>query len=75
MIKYTELEEVLHTLPPVAQKELLEFISYLQYKHRPDQAGSVVKLGGLWADVDFDVTDEDVRALRRQVTLQLANEA
>ncbi len=31
----------------------------------------VVQLGGLWADLDWNVSDEDVRALRRQVTNQL----
>jgi hypothetical protein len=75
MIEYPELEKVIDSLPPVAQKELLDFVSYLRYKHHLDQGGTVVKLGGLWADVDFDVSDEDVRTLRRQLTLQLASKA
>lgn len=73
MIEYRELEKVLHALPPAAQEELLSFVSYLQYKHQHDQAGPVVKLGGLWANVNFDVSDQDVRTLRHQLTLQLAN--
>jgi hypothetical protein len=73
MIEYPELEKVIDNLPPAAQQELLDFVRYLRYKHHLDQAGPVVKLGGLWADVDFDVSDEDVRALRRQLTLQLAS--
>ena len=72
MIEYPELEQVIDSLPPVAYRELLNFVSYLRYKHRLDQAGPVVRLGGLWADLDFDVSDEDVRNLRRQLTLQLA---
>lgn len=74
MSKYPELEELVHSLPPVAKRELLDFVGYLQYKHQLDKSGPVVKLGGLWADVDFDVTDQDVRSLRQQVTLQLVNE-
>jgi hypothetical protein len=50
----------------------ISFVSYLQYKHQHDQAGPVVKLGGLWANVNFDVSDQDVRTLRHQLTLQLA---
>ena len=73
MIKYPELEKTIESLPPPAQRELAEFIGYLQYKHRLDPSGEVVKLGGLWADIDFDVTDEDVRALRQQVSRQLAD--
>lgn len=73
MIKYTELEKTIEAFPPPAQKELDDFIGYLRYKHRLDPSGQVVKLGGLWADIDFDVTDEDIRTLRQQVTRQLAS--
>ena len=73
MIKYPELAKAIDALPPTAQKELLEFIDYLQYKHHLDPSGQVEKLGGLWADTDFDVTDEDVRALRQRVTRQLVD--
>lgn len=75
MIKYSELEKKIQALPPPAQKELADFIGYLQYKHRLDPSGQVVKLAGLWADIGFDVTDDDVRALRQQVTQQLADKA
>ena len=73
MIKYPELAETIGALPPTAQKELVDFIGYLQYKHRLDRSGQEVKLGGLWAGIDFDVTDEDVRTLRQQVTRQLSD--
>ena len=73
MSKYRDLDKVIHALPPVAQKELADFLDYLQYKHRLEQSGPVVKLGGLWADIDFDVTDEDVRKLRQRVSRQLAD--
>ena len=73
MIKYPELAKTIDALPPAAQKELLDFIDYLQYKHHLDPSGQVVELGGLWADIDFDVTDEDVRTLRQQVTRQLVD--
>jgi hypothetical protein len=73
MSKYRELDEVIRTLPPVAQRELADFVDYLQYKHRLEQSGPVVTLGGLWADIDFDVTDEDVRNLRQQVSRRLAD--
>lgn len=71
MLKDSELEKKIQALPPNARKELLDFIGYLQYKHQLDPFGQVVKLGGLWCDIDFDVTDEDIRALRRQVSRQL----
>ena len=73
MNKYPELEKTIDALPPTAQKELADFVDYLQYKHRLDESGQVVELGGLWADIDFDVTDDDVRALRQKVTRQLGD--
>jgi hypothetical protein len=71
MNKYPELESALRTLPPAAHKELLDFLGYLQYKYRLDESRPVVRLGGLWADIEFDVTDDDVRALRRRVSRQV----
>ena len=73
MIKDPELEKASDALPPTAQKELVDFTGYLQYEHRRDQTDQVVRLGGLWADIDSDVTDEDVRAVRQNVTRQLAD--
>ncbi len=71
MIKYPEFESALRTLPPAAHKELLDFLGYLRYKYRLDEPRSVVRLGGLWADIEFDVTDDDVRALRQRVSHQV----
>jgi hypothetical protein len=71
MPKKPDLEKTIEALPPVAQKELVDFIGYLQYKHQLGAPAKVVKLGGLWADISFDVTDEDIRTLRQKVTGQL----
>lgn len=65
------VEERVNSLPPVAQGELIHFLNYLEYKYRTERPGDVVKLGGLWSNVEFDVGDEDVRALRQAVTAQL----
>ena len=73
MSTYHELDKVIRALPPVAQKELTDFVNYLRFKHHLDPPGPVVKLGGLWADIDFDVTDDVVRSLRRRTSRQLAH--
>ena len=70
MVKYPELESALRTLPPAARRELLDFLGYLQYKYRIDASRPVVCLGGLWADIEFNVTDDNVRALRQRVSRQ-----
>jgi hypothetical protein len=71
MMALNEIEQVVLGLPPAAQRELQDFVDYLRHKYRADVKQQVAQLRGLWADVDFDVSDEDVRALRRKVTNQL----
>lgn len=71
MAEMVELEQLVHTWPPAARKELLEFVAYLQHKYSAGGPREVIKLGGLWADIPLDVTDQDVRALRQKVTYQL----
>ncbi|MCA9994767.1 MAG: DUF2281 domain-containing protein [Anaerolineales bacterium] len=60
------IEHQLDTLPLDAQTELLEFISYLQFKYTHTKKETAV-LKGLWADVHLDVSQEDIRLLRQQV--------
>jgi hypothetical protein len=73
MIGYPELEKAIEALPPAARKELLDFLGYLRHKHRSARPGQLATLGGLWADIEFDVTEEDVRALRRRVGRELVD--
>jgi len=64
------LQEVIDTLPPSAQEELVHFINYLQYKYsNPERA--VLSLGGLWSDIDFDITLEEVRHVREETSAYL----
>jgi len=65
-------EELRRAVARLSREQLVEvmhFIEYLQYR---DQARRderrIVALEGLWKDVPFDITHDDVRALRRQVT-------
>ena len=58
-------------LPPESFEELTHFLDFLKFKYQVQQARKVVALGGLWKDLDFDVTDAEVRALRQRVTAQL----
>ena len=71
MLESNEIEQAVRNLPPQARKELWHFVDFLQHKYQADRPKEVVQLGGLWADLDWNVSDEDVRALRRQVTNQL----
>ncbi|MDM8557687.1 hypothetical protein [Candidatus Parabeggiatoa sp. HSG14] len=50
--------------------ELINFVNYLKYRDGLKTTNKPVRLEGLWEDIHFDVTDEDVRALRQQLTQQ-----
>lgn len=67
--------QALNELPSKGLDELLQFLDYLRYKHKAEQERKVVVLKGLWADIPFDVTDQDVRRLRQQVSAQLLRKA
>jgi len=67
-----QLYQEVKWLSSKSMAELLNFVSYLKY--RDDQKITnqppPVRLEGLWEAISFDVTDEDVRALRQQFTKQ-----
>ena len=68
---YQSIEE----LPPEGVEELAHFIDSLRLRYRIQKPRKVVALGGLWEGLEFDVTDEDVRALRQRVTKQALERA
>lgn len=55
----------LRTLPEDKQRQLLRFIESLQPS--PDLSGSRARLKGLWSDLSIDLTEEDIRAARREM--------
>jgi len=50
--------------------ELLNFVSYIKHRDSLKSTNQPVRLEGLWETIPFDVTDEDVRTLRQQLTKQ-----
>ena len=60
--------QLLETLPPAGLSELRTFLEYLRFKYSPARHARVVALEGLWESIPFDISDEDVRALRRNPT-------
>lgn len=66
-----KVRQTIEKLPPEGLEELSRFLDFLKSKYQPERPRKVAALGGLWKDLDFDVTDADVRALRRQVTAHL----
>ena len=69
-------EQILQTLDELPEESLVEvsqFLDFLKFKAEKSSVSPkrVVKLGGLWEEIPFDVTDGEVRALRRAVTHRL----
>jgi len=60
--------QAIEILPPQGLNELNQFLDYLKYKYRAERGTKIVALGGMWRNLPFDVTDEEVRTLRRRVT-------
>lgn len=70
-----KIYQMLDSLPHQGLKELGQFLDFLNYKYQAGKEANVVSLGGIWQEIAFDVSDEEVRALRRQVTDALLSKA
>ncbi|NJK70522.1 MAG: DUF2281 domain-containing protein [Microcoleus sp. SU_5_3] len=57
--------EKLRTLPPERQQEVLDFAEFLQQKTLIKQPLKSVK--GMWANLDIDITEEDIAQARREM--------
>ncbi len=57
--------EKLRDLPPEKQKEVLEFVDSLKDKEGAKKPRR--SLRGLWADMDFHITEEDIAEARREM--------
>ncbi|MGH9795362.1 MAG: hypothetical protein ACRD5G_11355 [Candidatus Acidiferrales bacterium] len=57
--------EKLRELPPEKQKEVLEFAESLKKTNGPPK--SLRSLEGLWADLDINITEEDIAEARREM--------
>ena len=57
--------EKLRELPPERQKEVLEFVDSL--KHKDGAKKPLRSLEGLWADLDIDISEEDITEARREM--------
>lgn len=62
-----QVHQILEELPPESLEELAHFLDFLRFKYGAGKP-RVVALGGLWEGLDLAVEDEEVRALRQQVT-------
>ena len=62
--------ETIEQLPPGSFEELADFLDFLSFKYRNDDEGRNIVLGGMWKNIPFDVTEEDVRSLWQKVSLR-----
>jgi EAL domain-containing protein (putative c-di-GMP-specific phosphodiesterase class I) len=57
--------EKLRDLPPDKQKEVLEFVDFLNEKNGPKKP--IRSLRGLWAGLNIQITEEDIAEARREM--------
>jgi hypothetical protein len=71
----SRLVTLLDKLPNRGQKELEQYLDFLEYKYRlPPKKPSVVALGGLWGVNPLGVTEAEIRALRQASSNHLLDE-
>lgn len=57
--------EQFEKLPPEKQLEVIDFIEFLAERARTKQP--YPSLCGLWANLGFDITEEDIREARKEM--------
>ena len=61
---YQELKE----LPNSSLEEVWQFIEFIQFKNSKETPPArIVKLGGLLADYDVDITEDDISQARQEM--------
>lgn len=55
----------LQNLPPDKQQEVLDFVEFLEQKSTPNRPRRSLK--GLWADLNVQITEEDIAEVRREM--------
>lgn len=55
----------LQSLPPDKQQEVLDFVEFL--KQRSPSKAPLKNFEGLWANYDFDISEEDLAEARREM--------
>ena len=55
----------LRVLPPEKQKEVLDFVEFIQKKDTPKHARRSLK--GIWADLNIQISEEDISEARREM--------
>ena len=60
-----QIREKLRELPPEMQREVLDFVDFLKEKNGTEKP--LCSLLGLWADLNFHVTEEDIAEARREM--------
>jgi hypothetical protein len=58
--------EKLRDLPPEKQKEVLDFVDFLKEKNGGPKK-PLRRLRGLWADLNINITEEDIAQARREM--------
>ena len=68
------IHQTLEEFSPDQLEDLARFLDFLKYQQESQsEVGRVIALGGMWSDIEFDVTDDDVRRLRQHITSQALN--
>jgi Protein of unknown function (DUF2281) len=61
-----QVVEKLRDLSPEKQKEVLDFVDYLKEKNAGPKK-PLRSLRGLWADLNIQITEEDIAEARREM--------
>lgn len=62
-----KIYQLLHGMPDEGLNEIYNFIQRVRSKYPPQNSESLIKLGGVLADYDIDITEKDIARARSEM--------
>ncbi|MFQ5641764.1 MAG: hypothetical protein ACE5IR_27630 [bacterium] len=59
--------EALKSLPDESLEKVWEFIEFVRYSQKNNDRSGIIKLGGILAEFDIDISEDDIAEARKEM--------
>lgn len=66
-----KIYDALKSLPDESLEKIMEYIEFIQYRRKHQSDSNVIKLGGLLAEHNIDISDDDIAEGRKEMWRKL----
>lgn len=59
--------DALKSLPDESLERVWEYIEFVRYSQRNNKRSDIIKLGGILAEYDIDISEDDIADARKEI--------